>query len=303
MHYATIKLKRYGRLRLAAQEKAGYTFVLPSLLILLLFVVVPMAQAVWLSLRDWTLTSLTSSFVGLANYQELLTDSRFWNALRNTLVYAAGVVPFRVGLGLLFAVLLNRQLWLRGLFRGALFLPALTSMGIIGIVWSFMLNPEIGVIPYYSKRLGLPTVDFLRSTEWALPAVIGVSIWRWFGFTMVIFLAALQGIPSSLYEAATVDGAGPLQQFVWVTLGMLRPTLLFVVVDSVIASLQVFDLVYVMTRGGPLFSTETLVTYLYYQGFGLFRMGYASAVAWATFLLIFGLTLVQLRYFRFAEVD
>jgi len=132
---------------------------------------------------------------------------------------------------------------------------------------------------------------------------MAVSVWRWFGFTMVIFLAALQGIPASLYEAATMDGASPWQRFTGVTLGMLRPTLLFVVVDSVIASLQVFDLVYVMTRGGPLFSTETLVTYLYYQGFGLFRMGYASALAWVTFLLVFVVTLLQLRSFRFHEAE
>lgn len=284
------------------QARAGYLFVLPSILVLSIFVIWPIVQAAWLSFHDWSPLVPSRPFVGLSNYRQLLVDPRFWNALRNTVYYTLGVVPVRIVLALFFALILNQKLKGMTFFRAIYFLPAIGSFAILAIVWSFLMDPDIGLVSYYSRLLHLPSSEWLRSTTWAMPAIIMVSIWKWLGFTMVIFLAALQGIPESFYDAAKVDGSGRWQRFWYVTLPMLRPTLLFVVVDAVNSSFQVFDQIYVMTRGGPLFSTETLVTYTYHQGFKLFRMGYASSIAWVLFLLIFAVTLLQLRYFRFREV-
>jgi multiple sugar transport system permease protein len=289
-HYKNFK--KYG---------SGYLFVLPSILILSIFVLSPILQTAWMSLHEWVLTSPEHPFIGFENYLILLRDDRFWNALKNTAYYTIGVVPLRLALALGVALILNAKLKGRAFFRAMLFLPAIGSFAIEAIIWSFLLNPEIGLISYYSRMIGLPSSDWLRSTTWAMPAIIMVSIWRWFGFNMVVFLAGLQGISESLYEAANVDGASRLQRFWHITLPMLRPTALFVLVDAIISSFQVFDQVYVMTRGGPLFSTETMVTYIYHQGFGLFSMGYASSLAFVLFMIIFALTLIQLKSFRFRD--
>jgi multiple sugar transport system permease protein len=290
-----------GYLRLGSQAKAAYFFMLPSLLILFLFVIVPIFQAGWIGLHDWQLGRPNPEFVGLENYTNLLEDERFWNALKNTAVYTLGVVPGRILFALFFALLLNRRIRGRAFFRAMLFLPAVISFAIEAIIWRFLLDPDIGLLPYGTGLVGIPSPEWLRSTTWAMPAVIIVSIWRWFGFNMVILLAGLQGIPEVYYEAAEVDGANSWQQFWRITLPMLRPALLFVLVDAVITSLQVFDQVYVMTGGGPLFSTETLVTYIYHQGFEIFDLGYASAAAYVLFFLIFLLTLGQLRVLRYRE--
>ncbi|MBC7217609.1 MAG: sugar ABC transporter permease [Candidatus Caldatribacterium sp.] len=283
------------------QARAGYLFVLPSILVLSVFVIWPIIQAVWLSLHDWNPLIPEHPFIGLSNYRQLFADSRFWNALWNTLYYTLGVVPARVVFSLFLAVILTQKLRGTTFFRAVYFLPAIGSFAILAIAWKFLMDPDIGIISYYSRLLHLPSSEWLRSTTWAMPAVILVGIWKWLGFTMVILIAALQGIPESLYDAAKVDGAGPWQCFRYITLPMLRPALLFVVADSIISSFQVFDQVYVMTGGGPLFSTETLVLYTYYQGFEFFNMDYASSIAWILFLLVFGVTFLQLRYFRFRE--
>jgi len=283
------------------QAKAAYLFMLPSLLILVLFVFIPILQAGWIALHDWQLGRVNHAFVGLANFADLLQDDRFWNALKNTAVYTLAVVPGRILLALAFALLLNRNIRGRAFFRAMLYLPAIISFAIEAIIWRFMLDPDIGLIPYVTELLGLQSPDWLRSTTWAMPAVILVSIWRWFGFNMVIVLAGLQGIPGVFYEAAEVDGANAWQRFWKITLPLLRPALLFVSVDAIISSLQIFDQVYVMTGGGPLFSTETMVAYVYHQGFKLFDFGYASAAAYVLFFIILVLTLGQLRLLRYQE--
>ena len=294
---------RRSPLRVGQQARAAYLFMLPSLLILALFVVLPIAQAAWISLHNWSLGNAQQPFVGLENYQDLLGDERFWNALRNTLVYTVGVVPAQVVLALVFALMLNEKLHGRAMFRAIFFLPVLVSFAVEAIIWRFLLDPDIGLIAYYSSLLHLPAIEWLRSTTWAMPAVIIVSVWRWFGFNLVILLAGLQGIPEVYYEAAKVDGASAWQRFWRVTLPLLRPALLFAVVNAIIAALQAFDQVYVLTRGGPLFSTETIVSYIFHQGFEVYDMGYASSAAMVLFLLIFMLTLGQLRVLRYREVD
>lgn len=263
----------------------------------------PIVQALWISLHDWSFLSGERPLIGIGNYLELLGDSRFWNALRVTGVYTAGTVPAQMGLALAIALALNEQLPARALLRSAYFFPVIGSLAIMAIVWRFLLDPDVGVIAGWMTTAGLRQVDWLRDPALALPAVIVVGIWKTVGFNMVILLAGLQGIPAELYAAAAIDGAGRWQRFRHITIPGLRHALLFVTVISVIASLQVFDQVFVMTRGGPLFATESLVTYMYHQGFELFRMGYASAIAWVLFLIILVLSMVQLRLFRYRDVD
>ncbi len=298
---ATSLLRRTGLHR--PQARAGLLFALPSLVILSVFVFWPIVQALLFSMRDWSLLDQARPWIGLANYRELFADARFRNALRNTTIYSLGTVPPGIALALGLALLLNGRIRGRALLRAIFFLPVIGSFAVVAIIWTFLLDPDIGLLAYYFKAVGIPVSAWLRSTTWAMPAVILVGIWKNLGFTMVLFLAGLQGISPSLYDAAAVDGASPWAKFRYVTLPGLRHTLIFVVVIAVIGSFQVFDQVYVMTRGGPLFSTETIVTYLYYQGFELFRLGYASAIACVLFTIVFFFTLIQLRVLRYREVD
>ena len=271
--------------------------------ILLVFVAYPIAQSFWMSLHDWNFFSASHPYVGLANYRTMLADPRFWNALRNTAIYTAVVVPAQVGVGLGLAVALYRNTLINKFFRAVYFFPVISALATMGIVWKFLLDPEIGIINHLMVSAGLPDIDFLQSTTWALPAVIFVGVWKSAGFSMVIFLAALQDIPQTLIEAATIDGAGTWQRFRRITLPLLRPSMLFAAVIATITSMQLFDQVYVMTGGGPLFHTDTLVTYLYQVGFEDFRSGYAAAISWVLFLLILLLSMLQLRLFRFKEAD
>jgi multiple sugar transport system permease protein len=288
-----------GRPRL----NVAYLFLAPSAIVLLIFTVWPIAQAFWMSLHDWSFLSQSRPFTGAANYNALLSDRRFWNALVNTAVYTLGAVPFQIGLALALAIGLNARLRGRAFLRAAYFVPVISSLAIMAIVWAALFDPDIGLVSSWMASFGLPRVAWLREPGTAMFAVIVVGVWKTLGFNTVILLAGLQGIPGEHYEAASIDGASAWQRFRHITVPGLRQTLLFVTVISVIASLQVFDQVYVMTRGGPLFATETLVTYVYHQGFTLFQMGYASAISWVLFLIIAAVSVVQLRLFRYQEVD
>lgn len=283
------------------QVLTGYLFILPSFIILLIFVILPIFRAAWLSLCDWSLAAPEGKFIGLENYKNLLKDSRFWNAFWNTIYYTITIVPIRIILAFIFSLILTKKLKGLTIFKTIYFLPVISSFAIIGIIWGFLMDPDIGLISYYTRKLGIPAWAWIRSTKWAMPAIIIVSIWKWFGFNMVIFMAGLQGIPESIYEASKIDGASYWQQIIYVTIPMLRPIFLLSIVDAIIASLQVFDIIYVMTRGGPLFSTETLVYYIYHQGFLLLQMGYASSIAIVLFIFILILTLLQLKFLRFRE--
>jgi ABC-type sugar transport system permease subunit len=286
-----------------AEARSALLFVLPSCIILATFVYWPIVQVFWFSLHNWSILQLETPFVGLGNYGTLLSDDRFWNALRNTIYYTIGTVPLTTVLSLAVALGVNERIPGNNLLRSVYFLPGICSLAVMGLVWAYLLNPQIGMFSYMLTSVGLPAIDWLQSTRWALPAITLVGIWKSVGFDMVIFLAGLQGIPVTYYEAAKIDGAGRWQRFWNVTLPLLRPTTLFVVVTSVIGSFQVFDQVYVMTRGGPLFSTETLVTYMYHQGFQIFHMGYATAISAILFIVILVISALQLRLFTYAEVD
>ncbi len=286
------------------EARAAYLFMLPSLVILVVFVFWPIVQSFLLSFYHWSFGSSVEKWAGLDNYQRLIPDPRVWNAFRNTLYYASVTVPVGMVLALALAIALNRKLPGRGLLRSAFFLPVIGSFAIIAIIWSFLFDPDIGLLAYWLHALGMPVTGWLRDPDWAMPVVIFVSIWKNLGFNMVIFLAGLQGISENLYEAARVDGASAWQSFWKITLPMLRPTTLFVLVISVIGAFQVFDPVYVLTPGGgPLHSTETVVSYIFHQGIELIDISYASTIGVILFLIVFVLTLFQLRILRFREVD
>ncbi len=287
------------------QARAGYLFILPSVIILSVFVFWPIFQSFLLSLQHWKFgASAFQEWAGLDNYSRMLEDERVWGAFRNTLYYTAVTVPLGIIIPLALAVVLNHRLPARPLLRAAFFLPVIASFAVIAIVWTFLIDPDIGLLSYWFRLLHLPVSNWLRDPTWAMPAVIMVSVWKTIGFNMVIFLAGLQGIPASYYEAASIDGAGAWQCFWKITLPQLRPTTLFVLVISIIGAFQVFDPVYVMTpRGGPLFSTETVVTYIYHQGIELIDISYAASIGVILFLIVLALTMVQLRVLRFREND
>lgn len=285
------------------QGSAALLFVTPSLVILSIFVFWPIVDTFWLSFHHWFLLDPAHPFVGFANYAKLLHDPEFQKSVVNTVYYTVGTVVPSIAISLGLAILCTQKLKGIRFFQSLYFLPVISSFAIIAIIWSFLMDPDIGLLSYYLKIIHFPTNDLLRDPTYAMLGVIIVAIWKNVGFNMVIFIAGLQSIPSSLYEAAKMDGASGWERFRSVTLPMLRHTLLFVVIISVIASFQVFDQVYVMTRGGPLFSTETIVYYIYHQGFEVLNMGYASSAAWLLFIVIFVLTIFQLKLFRYDKVD
>jgi multiple sugar transport system permease protein len=282
----------------------GYLFLLPSAIILLVFVYWPIIQAFGLSLQHWQFGPGSQGFVGLTNYSRLLTDPRVGNAFRNTVYYTAVTVPLGILCSLGLAVGLNEAIPFRAALRGAFFLPVIASFAIVAIIWSFLLDLDIGILSYWLRQVGLPVSGWLRDPNWAMPAVMLVSIWKNVGFNMVIFLAGLQSIDVSYYEAARVDGASRWQRFRNITLPLLRPSMLFVLVISIIAAFEVFDVVWVMTpNGGPLFSTDVVVTYIYHVGIQNLDISYASTIGVVLFLIVFVLTLVQLRVLRYQEAD
>lgn len=276
----------------------AYAFMAPSLVVLALFMFYPLIRAAWLSLTSYSFFG-TSQFIGLGNYAKLLRDHQFWGDLGNTAYYAAVTTPVSIALALGLALLLNRRgLPARGVLRAAIFLPAVVSLAVAAIPFRLMFTPSIGLVSYWLGALGIHATDWLNSTALAMPAVIIVGIWKDVGFYMVIYLAGLQTIPREFYEAARIDGASAWQRFRQVTLPLLSNTTMFVTIIALIASFQAFDQIYVMTQGGPAFSTETLVMLIYRQGFQNFSMGYASAIGYVLVLIILLFSLLQMRYFN-----
>ena len=269
------------------RERAGLYFVLPSMTIFTVFVFIPLIIAFLFSFFKFDMMFNHFQFQKLDNYIKLLGDKRFWNALFNTAYYTLFTVPLQVGLALMTAVAVKKKGWLNGFFKSVYFIPAICSMTIVSILWSFLVNPDIGMFCYWAKLLGFDPINVLNSPTWAMPTVILVSVWKNFGFNMVILMAGLNGIDESYYEAANIDGASGFQKFYRITIPMLMPTLSFTIVNCIIGSFQVFDQVYIMTKGGPLFKTQTLVQLIYSTAFDSFNMGYASTIAVALFLLTF----------------
>ena len=280
----------------------GLAFVAPHIVGFLIFTVGAILASGYLSLTQWNLFG-APKWVGLGNYQKLLQDEIFWKALWNTVFYTGFRVPFSIALSLGVALLMNLKI--RGIlwWRVVYFLPAVSSSVAISLVWRWIFSKDFGILNAFLTWLHLPPQNWLGSEELALPAVIIMSVWWSVGTNMVIYLAALQGVPTHLYEAAELDGAGVWGKFRHVTFPMITPTTFFLLILGTIGSLQVFDIFYVMTKGGPNFATTSLVMYIFQNAFEYFEMGYASAVAWVLFLIILMLSLIQIRFSKWVYYE
>jgi multiple sugar transport system permease protein len=275
--------------------KAAAIFLLPNVVGFLAFTAFPVLAALALSFLDWDFM-LGAKFVGLENYRKLIfEDVTFHKVLGNTAYYVGVNVPSNIVLALILALALNQGLRGTVFFRTVYFLPVVTTMVAVALIWRWMYNTEYGVINYLLGLAGLGKIPWLTSTEWPMLAIIIMSVWKGAGYNMVIFLAGLQGIPQHLYEAAAIDGAGAWRRFVHITLPLLSPTTFFVLVITIINSFQVFEQALVMTEGGPANATNTIVLFIYQNGFQYYMMGYAAAVAWILFAIIFIFTLLQAR--------
>ena len=261
------------------QRIAGILFILPSMIVLAVFVFLPLIMSFIYSTKTFNMMFTDTKFIGIGDYLKLINDSRFWNALKNTVFYTICIVPLQVIIALISGILLQKQSRFRIFVRSVYFLPAIASMTIVAILWSFLINNDYGIYLYWFRKIGINIPNLLNSTTWAMPTMILIGIWKNLGFKMIILIAGLESISETYYEAARIDGATPFNNLKYITIPMLMPTLTFVTVDSVISSFQVFDQVYVITKGGPLFSTETLVQYVYSNAFEKSNMGYASAIA------------------------
>ncbi|WP_099469893.1 carbohydrate ABC transporter permease [Konateibacter massiliensis] len=261
-------------------SRAAYLFLMPSLLILLVFAIIPLIASLVISVMNMNIFFTDISFAGVKNFIQAFQDERFWNALKNTVVFVAFEVPLQIVIGLLVANALTNTNFFNKMARTIFFLPVICSMAAIGIVWSILLDGNIGLVPYLLEKLGMESPTFFRDVKTAMPTVIGMTVWKNFGYTMSILVVGIQGISKSYYEASEIDGANKVDQFFHITLPQLKSALGFCVITNTIGSLQVFDQVYVTTQGGPQYSTETLVQYIYKTGFSQpYDLGYASALS------------------------
>jgi multiple sugar transport system permease protein len=282
---------------------AGVWFVAPALALIAVFLFLPMAASLLLSFTDFDIYALGRldrlRFIGLENYRRLLNDPMFWTALKNTLYFVIVGGPLSVLVSLSAALLVNHRLTrFQGWFRTLLFLPVVTTLVAVAVVWRYLYHPRHGFLNYVLGWVGLPPIDWLGDTDWAMPAIILMAVWKNFGFNMVVFIAGLQSIPRRLYEAAEIDGADGWAQFRYITLPMLAPTFLFVTVITLIGSFQLFAEPYVMTQGGPADSTLSVALLMFQEGFRWWNLGYAAAVAFVLFLIILAGTLLQARLRR-----
>jgi multiple sugar transport system permease protein len=287
----------------AQQAGAAWAFLAPALVLIGCFFLLPVAASLGLSFTDFDIYAIADPanvrLVGLRNYSELVASPMFWTALKNTIYFVLVGGPLTVAVSLGAALLVNARLVrFKSFFRTLYFAPFVTTLVAVAIVWRYLYHPEYGLLNYALGVLGIGPVDWLGDPRWAMPAIILLAVWKNFGYHMLIFIAGLQAIPEELYEAAYLDGAGPWRRFRHVTLPMLGPTLAFVGLITMIGFFQLFAEPYVMTQGGPLRSTTSLVLLMYEEGFRWWRMGYAAAVAFVLFLVILAVMLVQRRIRR-----
>ena len=275
-------------------------FLAPALLLIAVFFFIPVVASFLMSFTDFDIYSLADSsnarFVGLENYKNLLSDPLFWKAMRNTLYFVFVGVPLSLIVSLGTALLLNSKLIrFMSLFRLAYFLPVVTTLVAVAVVWRYIYHPSFGLVNYLLSFMGIGAVDWLGNPKWAMLALILMAVWKNFGYNMIIFIAGLQNIPPELYESARIDGAGKWQELLHITLPMLLPTTIFVSIITIIGYFQLFAEPYVMTQGGPMNATLSIVLLMYQEGFRWWRMGYSAALAFVLFLILFIATLVQLR--------
>jgi multiple sugar transport system permease protein len=285
------------------QDLIGWSFAAPFVILFGIFLALPILAAFVLSFTSFGLRDLQNpigtNFIGLKNYTDLFADPKFWKSLGNTVYFVVVGVPLTLALGLVIANALSRGITrFRTAFRVGYYLPVITSIVAIAVVWRFLLNPDVGLINLLLQKIGISGPDWLANPALAMPSIIAMAVWRNVGFAMVVFVAGMQAIPAMLYEAASIDGAGRWQSFRFVTLPMLRPTILFMLVITTIGYLQLFEEPYVMTDGGPLDATLSVTMYMYQQGFKFFSQGYASAIAYVLFVIVAIVAFLQFRFLR-----
>jgi multiple sugar transport system permease protein len=281
-------------------DRAAWWFVAPALLVIAIFFFLPIVAAFLISLTDFDIYALADlanlRFVGIGNYLKLLQTPPFWQALGNTLYFVGAGVPLSIAASLGAALLLHSRLTrFKPFFRTALFAPVVTTLVAVAVIWRYLFNTRYGLLNYALGGLGIDPIDWLGDPHWAMPAIILFAVWKNFGYNMIIFLAGLQSIPEELYEAARIDGASVWRQFASVTLPMLSPVVMLVGILTIAGYFQLFAEPYVMTQGGPLQSTVSVLYFMYEEGFKWWNLGSASAVAFVLFLLIFAVTALQLR--------
>ncbi len=293
------RLRRAGGLR-RSDWLWGYLFISINFLGFAIFSLGPIIASLALSFMGWRLLQ-PPHFTGLTNLNQLVDDGMFFQTLLNTAYFVVGYVPLVTVLAFLLAVLLNRPLRGIGLLRGVYFMPSITLLVSVAMVWHWLLDPQAGMINFMLHSVGLPSPEWLADAHWAMPTIIVVAVWQDVGYFAVVYLAGLQSVPGNLYEAAEIDGASAWQKLTQITVPLMVPTTFFVLVISLISGWQVFALPFLMTQGGPANSTYTLLLYIYNQAFTSLHMGYASLMAWVLFLIIFLVTLVQWRFAKRGE--
>lgn len=279
----------------------GFLFILPSLIGFSVFYAIPAVRGVIISFSDWDLLTPAQS-VGLENYARLLKDPTFWNSLKVTVYYVLLNIPLQTLLAMIIAVMMSR-LTQSIIIRAIIILPWLMPSVVVGLLWLWLMDPNIGIINEFLRAIGVGTVPFLNLPRTAMPSIALINIWQYVGYTALLLFAGLQAIPGSVYEAASIDGASESQMFWRVTIPLLRPVLVFVLVTSIIGSFQIFDTVAITTKGGPVNATKVLNYYIYEQAFSRFNMGYATAISMVLFLILIFISMVQMRLMRAGESD
>jgi multiple sugar transport system permease protein len=287
-------------MRVSTQTRAVLIFLGPALAAITVFFFLPVLAALVMSFTDFDIYSLGdiryARFVGFRNYAQLFSDPLFWKALSNTFYFLVVGGPLSVAVSLGAALLLHSKLVrYKAMFRFIYFMPVVTTLVAIAVVWRYVYHPRFGLLNAAMGAVGFDPIDWLGDPQWAMPALILMAVWKNFGYNMIIFIAGLQNIPASLYEAASIDGAGPVQQFFRITLPMLAPTTLFISIITMIGYFQFFAEPYVMTLGGPLNSTLSIVLLMYQQGFRWWNMGYSAALAFVLFAMILLVSFIQTR--------
>ena len=289
--------RRLRRMATFRETATAYLFLWPNLLLMAAFLFLPLGWAFVLSFQD-AKSFGPAVWTGLQNYTTLFGDDVFWRVLLNTVVFTVATVPVEMLIGLVLANLLNHALPGRGLLRTAIYLPIVISGLVTSLIGLLLFDEGVGIVNGVLEAWGIGGPGWQTSGPFAMLSIVLMTLWTWIGFAMVIYLAGLQSIPDELYEAAKVDGAGPWSRLRHITIPMLRPTTIFLAVIGVIFAFQQFTQVFVMTRGGPVDKTTTMLYYIYESAFQFYEMGYASALAFVLFLMLLGFTVLQLRYYR-----
>jgi multiple sugar transport system permease protein len=294
MQQATAASPHKSRWHITREERAAFFFVVPLMIPLTVYWIIPSLASLFYSFTNYSVLQ-APQWVGIDNFVHLWDDELFWRSMKNSFYFTAGNIPLMMIAGLCLALAVDSYVRFRTFFRIVFYLPLVTSTIALSMVWLWLFDPNFGLINALLHVVGIPPQQWLQSTSEAMPSIIIMSVWAGVGGPMIIYLAGLQGIPESLYEAARVDGASTWQSFWHITLPLLNPVTIFILVSSIIGSFQIFGPIYAMTDGGPAFATTTIVHQIYINGFRYFNMGYASAQAWVLFVVLLGLSIVNLR--------